>query len=406
MKYIINRVEVKAMVEAMNLIEDGQQVWVQMGVGSLRGDSIMCCLRVTGRTEQILTHFSALPEEEDGEKESFIASTKHFSGVLSAMLSYDKDIVLELKEKSVEVSAAGLASVSVDKMIGEYELPEITMDKTEPILFCVSAEIKDFSVFLKEGCVYADAVKGNGCENIIWQFNLKEGTLQGFSTDGFLIGRSNTSIVVSQDCLNDGSKNALEQYFAQKPGESLEKVIALVPDKASTKIMKITEGLSQVKLAVDSKHLFVCVGRNIYAVTMGAQMLNVASVLKEFETTEVTASFALPLKEVARAVQTIKKISAVKKGNDKVCMHVTIENAMLCLTADNDTVKVAIENYSDAAEIDFFCYAHLFEKAMAGVLADKIIIQNLTGNGPVRFLKEKDSFSMVYMLKARNPVSE
>lgn len=405
MKYFISIEEVKAIVESMSMIDDGKQVLVQMGVSQLKDDKVLCCLRVTGRTDQIWTRFSATPVEDGAEMEEFITATKQFAGVLSAMVSYNKDIAIEIKEDIVAITVDGVASIPVDVIKGLYELPEITMGKTEPVLFQIFADSKDFSTFAKEGCMYADPVKGNGCENIIMQLDLKVGTMQGSSTDGFLIGRSKTLIKINQKQLTD-SGEVLEKYFSGKPGESMEKLILLVPDKAFSRMLKVEEGAPQITLAADTKHLFVGAGRNVYALTLGAQLINLDNALKTFAESEVSASLELSSKDVVRAVQTIKKVGSVKTGSDKVCMHVTLQDSMLCLSADAGTVRIPLKSISDNAELDFFCYSNLFEKAVSGVASESLIMQNLSGNGPVRFLKEENSFAMIYMLKARKPASE
>lgn len=405
MKYFISIEEVKAIVEAMIMIDDGKQVLVQMGVNPLKDDKVLCCLRVTGRTDQILTRFSATPEEDGAEKESFLTATKQFAGVLSAMASYNKDIAIEIKKDIVAITVDGVASVPIDVIKGEYELPEITMGQTEPVLFQLYADGKSLSEFAKEGCVYADPTKGNGAENVILQLDLKAGTMIGSSTDGYLFGRSKMVIKVNQKQL-ESSGEALDKYFAGKPGESLEKLILLVPDKAFSRILKVGEGVPQITFAADTKHLFVGAGRNVYALTLGAQLLNLDNAFSIYAKADISACLELSSKEVVRAVQTIKKVSTVKKGSDKVFMHVHLQDSMLCLSADADTVKVPLKSISDNAQVDFYCYSNLLEKAVSGVPSENIVIKNLSDNGPVRFLKEEDSFAMVYMLKARKPVSE
>ena len=404
MKYTVKVTEVKAIVDAMSMIDDGEQVVCLMGVGQEKDDKMVCCLRVTGRNDQITTKFVAVPEEEPEcvEEELFVVNTKQFAGVLSAMLPYNSDITIENMEASVSIGVKNVTQIAVEKIPEENDAPEIKMGKELPILFQVLAQSKVFSAFAKTGCMFTDTVKGNGCENVTLFLNLKDGEISGYSTNGFLIGRSKGKVKVDT---RQNYDEALEAYLKEK-GEQKEKVLILIPEKSFSHFLKVIEAVDQFAIMADARHLFVGAGRNVYALTLGAQHINLEGPIVKFEEQGSEAVLKVASKELLRAVQTLKKINQVKHGSDKVCLSVTAKETSLCLTAGTDSVKIPGVEMSEGSIVDFNCYSHLLEKAVSCMTTERITMQLLPQQAPVKISEDVSSFDTVYMLKARKMDTE
>lgn len=404
MKYTVKGTEVKAIVDVISMIDDGEQVVCLMGVGQEKDDQMVCCIRVTGRNDQITSKFLAVPEDEPEcvEKESFVVNAKQFAGVLSAMLAYNSNTIIENTENSVLIGVENVTQVAVDKIPDENCTPEIAMGRELPILFQLSAKSKDFANFAKAGCMFTDTVKGNGCENVALFLNLEVGELSGYSTNSFLIGRSKGKVTVDT---RQNHENALEAYLKEK-GESKERILILIPEKSFSHLLKVIETAGQFAMIADARHLFIGAGRNVYALTLGAQHINLEGPIAKFEEQGADAVLKIETKELLRAVQTLKKINQVKHGSDKVCLSVTAEGTSLCLTAGTDCVKIPGVDISEGGIVDFNCYSHLLERAVSSMTTEHITMQLLSQQAPVKISEDASCFDTVYMLKARKTETE
>lgn len=411
MKYVLNIKEAKGLVDSMSLIDEGSQAEVLLGVNIIKESQVMCGLRVTGRTDQIMTRFSAVVDEDVIEPESFVVSVKEFAGVLSGMASYNKDIVIDTASASaVSLSVPGekntSAQVYVNKISGGCETPEIPMNSKE-LLLQVVCKTEKFKAFAQRGCMFADAAKGNGCENVILKLNMKTSQMTGYSSDSFVIGWTNGNVSVNET-QNAQFKEALAKYLSRKEGESEENIILLIPEKSFSKLLKVVDGCEQFGLAADPRHLFVGAGKNAYTLTLGAQRLNLEGPIAAFETGEAVSILKMAPKELLKGVQLLKKTGTIKNGGDKVCLHVTISDNDLCLSAEKDAVQIPLTDVTvkQGEEIDFYCYSNLIEKAVSSITDDCMTMTILQGKGPVKMTGKNVGENIIYMLKSRKPVSE
>ena len=268
MKHTINQEMVMDISAKLNVIADKDaKALFSFGAKALGDDKELCGLRLTTAHEQLMMQFAApKPEGYEGKADEILVNASKFAAVLASLNSLKSDVFVDIRDNICIVGVDGKAQVPVPLLAEGTE-----QMKPGQVMFNIQVSTKDFLPFLKKGLMCSDEANSDrGLNNSMMSVNTETGLLTGFSTDGYIVGFSETKAALAPGKNSDAEAAALAAYLE---GRETKDVPVLLPRQTVEHLRVFMQGIESFRLSVTDKHVVACLGNSaIYISVQGATM--------------------------------------------------------------------------------------------------------------------------------------
>jgi hypothetical protein len=243
MRYTIPNKTVVEMAENIKAIANPDSKVVLSLGNKVQGDVIASQIRVTTSAEQLMYQFGSPKPEgfEKGQEITLDATT--FSGAVESLASFNSDVYIDVNDAVVYVGVDGKAQVPVE-LVGQS--PDALA--AEPSMYTCQMKGEKVISFIRRGSMLAaDKPTENGIENAAWIIEPSTGKVKGLSTDGFIIGKTESCFKLpNREGFNEQQKavvekqDALLKEYLEKSGT--EFIVIKAPKKAAAHLSSLISG--------------------------------------------------------------------------------------------------------------------------------------------------------------------
>ncbi len=395
--FVIKNSNLAALVAAMKNVNLGKVTFTMFTKKVQDGDNeaYMCMARITSAVDQIQIGFT-VPYTDDMPPVAFTVSAKKFVEISDAILSFEKDVLVEVQDGQMILTVEGITSLNIP-LEAEADA-EIKFDNTGAIAFF--AEGKGFGKMIRRGGLAAEAsAEQDILKNVALKLTIpasEEGdkTLECYSTDGHVIAYA---------------KGAAQQIKIAEGNDKKEATLA-IPAETFGRMVNILKEAQMVKFMFNDTMCAVGgAGAIMYTFTLGAKVFEVNNYLKQWADKGTEAEVTVDADSILNTV----KVLEVAEGK---AMVVTMRNSDNKLSLETNstnnsvTVSATAQNGSLNPEDETSIYgisSKLLVKIVKSLNKGNVTIRtNNEGQFPFIFsngtVTEPDESATVYCLKVRS----
>lgn len=334
--FTIKNNDVAALVAALKNVDLGKVTFTMFTKKVKAGEdgseeAYVCMARITSAVDQLQVGFT-VPCTEDLKPVAFTVSAKKFVEISESILSFEKDLNVDVKEGQMVLTIEDITTLSIP-LEAEADDP-INFDNKGAIAFF--AEGKGFNKLIRRGGLAADAGAAQDMlKNVVLKLAIPQEengdkTIECFSTDGHVIAYAKgaaQNISIADD-------NAKESAVLAIPAETYAKMVNILKDAQVVKFM-----FNETMCAVGGA------GQSMYTFTLGSKTFDVAPYLKQWGDKGTEAEITVDADNILNAV----KVLEVADGKTSALTLSTVEKKLAIAVKDQkNTVNVSATSVKDA----------------------------------------------------------
>lgn len=394
-KYTIDFNDLKNLVDGLKDFDNQKNfLHLTFGNGPVKNDKVPCLAILVNGGNMIKKGFYMSMQENENETSpvTVYVQARNFINHAYAFIAYEEDICISITDTALGLSVGCSADVRLP-LSDECE-PALPFDKHKSLVaFQLCTE--NFLSFLRKGCYLSDETdKRNITDRVVIRFNsTSNGTLTGFSTDGYAFATSEldlgtndkgnnnyiiypllmlerlkkkagslpeTSSEIRDSLLKqiaESENNYIESNYqdaskiselAKKEDIDLSEFSFSLPIKSMEILKAVIKRTKKIQIAISDMYCHVITATATATFTLGSTVPTVYQGLYSYTQSK---SFA----EVVVDAQTIRKDLALlslsaSESDNKIPIHLTISNNSFCMNLkDSSTATPCLEL---AGEVD------------------------------------------------------
>lgn len=338
----------------------------------------ICCFSSANTNAQVSTHtvYSAEPEVTEPQVLYF---GKDFKDTICALISFNKDIIIEVNDKKVNLSS-GPAKVTVKRLETASTIPGLN-PANEPD--CIGFEIKTeaFQTALRKGgCACGLKDVKSPFDDVVCLKPDTDGTILFLSTNGHVAASWNAKTEKRNEKFSEFAKNAGKISIS---GNLLGKIF----NKIDTDVCNVF---------LFSKQVLIQSGMDFY------QLLPLAvdfplGILNALNASEYSCKFTVDRAAFTKAIE-ISVLNGQTEAEQTIS-KLNIGDRKIIVSSVEDRNVIPLETSVDG-ELEICARASYLQKTCR-VLGDKIIITGTNSKAPL-FLTEEEGDGTILVLPVNN----